>query len=136
MSTTEQAATCERQAVEARLFDPGLDYDRACEVVAWCGGTAVDDGCEIDTPEGGGLASPGNWIVRGAGGEHWPVSLAVFAAVREDAGDVAPLAAQRDKARAEAAELRRTIRAIGNAREADRAVAALPGAESSAEATP
>ncbi len=81
MSTTEQTKTPDRQAVEARLFDPGLDYDMACEVVAWCGGVAVDDGCEFTTLEGVALASPGDWIVRGAGGGHWPVRLAIFAAV-------------------------------------------------------
>ena len=55
--------------IEARLFNPGADYDEACSVVAWCGGTVTDHGCEIGTLEGAMLASPGDWIIRGVKGE-------------------------------------------------------------------
>lgn len=33
--------------IEARLFDPGADYDEALDVVKWAGGEATDDGCVI-----------------------------------------------------------------------------------------
>lgn len=63
---------------EARQFDPGADYDEACAVVAWCGGIATDDGCEIPTLEGAMLASPGDWIIRGVKGEFYPCKPDIF----------------------------------------------------------
>ena len=46
---------------------------------AWCGGTATDDGCTVPTLEGPLTARPGDWIIEGARGEHWPVRGDVFA---------------------------------------------------------
>jgi len=75
--------------IEARLFDPGLDYDEACNVVGWCGGRAVDEGCAIGTLEGEMLASPGDWVIRGVQGEFYPCKPDIFAATYEPAEDVA-----------------------------------------------
>ena len=69
--------------IEARLFDPAAGYDEACAVVAWCGGTATDDGCEISTLEGVMLARPGDWIIRGVVGEFYQCRGDVFAATYE-----------------------------------------------------
>lgn len=73
--------------VEARLFDPGVDYDEATSVVGWCGGRAVDEGCAIDTLEGVMLASPGDWIIRGVQGEFYPCKPDIFAATYEPVED-------------------------------------------------
>ena len=69
--------------IEARLFDPAANYDEACAVVDWCGGTATDEGCEISTLEGVMLARPGDWIIRGVAGEHYPCRGDIFAATYE-----------------------------------------------------
>lgn len=66
--------------VEARYFDPGEDYDEACAVVAWCGGTATDEGCLVPTLEGPVLAGPGYWILKDVRGNCWPVRADLFAA--------------------------------------------------------
>lgn len=77
--------------IEARLFDPGVDYDEACTVVRWCGGRAVDDGCEIPTLEDGAdgrakhVATPGDWIICGVQGEFYPCKPDIFAASYEPA---------------------------------------------------
>jgi hypothetical protein len=112
MSTTGQAPSVSRWRkkpveIEARLFDPGTDYDEACSVVAWCSGTATDDGCEIGTLEGVMLASPGDWIIRGVQGEFYPCKPSVFAATYEPAGEMLvlpPGGITAYRARAEAAE--------------------------------
>ncbi len=70
--------------IEAMLFDT-MDYDGALDVVKWCGGTAVDQGCRIDTLEGDMLASPGDWIIRGAKGEFYPCKPDIFDATYEPA---------------------------------------------------
>ena len=76
--------------IEARLFDPGQDYDVACEAVAWCDGSATDEGCEIPTLEGVMLAQPGDWIIRGIQGEFYPCKPDIFAATYEPAGEPQP----------------------------------------------
>lgn len=65
--------------VEARYFDPRQDYDGACAVVAWCGGTATDEGCLVPTLEGPVLALPGYMIVKDERGNCWPVRGDLFA---------------------------------------------------------
>ena len=47
------------------------DYDGLCELVAWCGGVAVDEGeavIAIDCPGGRELARDGDAIVRQSSG--------------------------------------------------------------------
>ena len=73
--------------IDARLFDPGTDYDEACAVVGWCGGTATEDGCEISTLEGVMLARPGDMIIKGVAGEFYPCKPDVFAATYEPGGE-------------------------------------------------
>lgn len=69
--------------VEARLFDPGIDYDEACSVVGWCGGTATDDGMDIYTLEGPHKVSPGDYVIKGVAGEFHACKPAIFAATYE-----------------------------------------------------
>lgn len=73
--------------IEARLFDPTIDYDEACSVVGWCGGRAADAGCEIDTLKGTHLARPGDWVIKGVHGEFYPCKPDIFDATYEPAGD-------------------------------------------------
>lgn len=63
--------------IEARLFDMS-DYDEALDVVGWCGGRAVDDGCEITTLEGVMLARQGDYIIKGVSGEFYPCKPDIF----------------------------------------------------------
>jgi hypothetical protein len=70
-----------RAIVEARRFDPGADYDAACEVVNWCTGRATDFGCELLTPDGILYAAPGDWIVKLEGGEFFPLTPGIFDAM-------------------------------------------------------
>lgn len=70
--------------IEARLFDPGTDYDEALEVVAWAGGVATADGFTIPTLEGEMLASPGDWIIQGVHGEFYPCKPDIFAQTYEE----------------------------------------------------
>jgi hypothetical protein len=62
------------------------DYDRLCDIVAWCGGRAVDDGdavIAIDTLEGTMLAEHLDWIIRGVKGEFYPCKPDIFDATYE-----------------------------------------------------
>jgi hypothetical protein len=72
--------------IEARLFDP-MDYDEACEVVGWCSGRAVEDGCEIDTMEGVMLARPGDYVIRGVQREFYPCKPDIFEKTYEAADE-------------------------------------------------
>lgn len=69
--------------IEARLFDPGIGYDEACDVVDWCNGRAVIGGCEIDTLEGVMLARPGDWVIKGVHNEFYPCKPEIFEATYE-----------------------------------------------------
>ena len=64
--------------IEAREFDPGLDYDYACEVAAWCGGEVTDEGVEIPTLEGTMTGRPGDWIIKGVRDEFYPCRADIF----------------------------------------------------------
>lgn len=64
--------------IEARLFDAGLDYDGACEVVKWCGGYATSEGCIIATLEGNMTANNGDYIIKGVAGEFYPCKPQIF----------------------------------------------------------
>lgn len=52
-----------------------------------CPGTAGSRYIAIDTLEGTMLASPGDWIIRGVSGEHYPCKPEIFAATYEPADD-------------------------------------------------
>lgn len=70
--------------IEARRLDT-MDYDTACEIVAWCHGRMVNEGCAIDTEEGTMIAWPGDWIICGVKGEFYPCKPDTFAASYESA---------------------------------------------------
>lgn len=53
---------------------PDDDWDRACEK---CGVRMQDHGW-IDTLEGGHVVCPGDWIITGVYGEHYPVKHDIF----------------------------------------------------------
>lgn len=44
----------------------------------------------IDTPEGVMTASPGDWIIRGVKGEHYPCKPDIFAATYEAVDEYTP----------------------------------------------
>lgn len=71
--------------IEARQVDTS-DYDGLCDLVAWCGGTAIDYGghvIAIDTLEGRMCADPGDWIIQGVKGEFYPCKPDIFEATYE-----------------------------------------------------
>lgn len=74
--------------VEARLIDMS-DYDEACSILAWCGGTAVGEGFEphvmsILTLEGVMYANDGDYIIKGVQGEFYPCKPDIFEATYEE----------------------------------------------------
>jgi len=69
--------------IEARQFDPSIDYDHACDVVSWCGGRATDQGLVIPTMEGEHLARPGYYVIKGVQGEFYGCEPDIFAATYE-----------------------------------------------------
>lgn len=79
--------------IEARQID-SADYDGMCEIVAWCGGRAVDFHDDavlaIDTLEGTMLASPGDWIIKGVAGEFYPCKRDIFEATYDAIPEPAP----------------------------------------------
>lgn len=73
--------------IEARQAD-SCDYDGLCDLVAWCGGRATDEGTAviaITTLEGVMLVEPGDWVIRGVAGEFYPCKPDIFAATYEEA---------------------------------------------------
>lgn len=74
--------------IEARRL-PTDDYDEWCDVVAWCGGRAIDHHehptavAAIDTLEGTMYAEPGDWVIKGVAGEFYPCKPEVFTASYE-----------------------------------------------------
>lgn len=60
-----------------------LLVDNVAEIAIWCAGRSVDTDTEwpsiaIETPEGVMKAVPGDWVVRGIQGEHYPVKPDIF----------------------------------------------------------
>lgn len=53
---------------------PGLDGKAEC---AYCGDIMHNHGW-IDTPEGGHIVCPGDWIITGVMGEHYPCKDKIF----------------------------------------------------------
>ena len=73
--------------IEAARIDSS-DYDGMCEIIAWCGGRAVDEAgavIAIDTLEGPHLAQPGDYIIRGVKGEFYACKPDIFSLSYEDA---------------------------------------------------
>ena len=86
---------------------PSLDGKQACK---HCGKIMHEHGW-IDTLEGGHIVCPGDWIITGVAGEHYPCKPDIFAKTYEPAelataGESA-LIADRDALRAEVAKLMR-----------------------------
>lgn len=61
---------------------PGDSGDRSCQ---HCGKTMHEHGW-IETMEGGHIVCPGDWIITGIQGEHYPCKPDIFAATYEPAG--------------------------------------------------
>lgn len=77
--------------IEARLFDPGVDYDHALDVCSWAGGSPDTEGCIISTLEGDMLAVPGDFIIKGVQGEFYPCKPDIFDATYEYVSPAPPL---------------------------------------------
>lgn len=60
---------------------PDVPGDKACE---HCGQTMHVHGW-IDTLEGGHIVCPGDWVITGVKGEHYPCKPDIFAATYEPA---------------------------------------------------
>ena len=58
---------------------PHYSSERCCEK---CGGIMLDHGW-IDTSEGGHIVCPGDWIITGVKGEHYPCKPDIFAETHE-----------------------------------------------------
>lgn len=72
---------------------PDVPGDRACKD---CSRTMHEHGW-IDTLEGGHIVCPGDWIITGVAGEHYPCKPAIFDATYERAALAAtPMAKMRD----------------------------------------
>lgn len=72
----------EREGELVRYFrrpEPGFEGDRSHDL---CGRTWHDHGW-IDTLEGGHTVCPGDWVVTGVVGEHYPCKPSVFNATYE-----------------------------------------------------
>ena len=65
--------------VVRRFRRPDSSGDKSC---AHCGGKMHDHGW-IDTLEGGHIVCPGDWVITGVKGEHYPCKPDVFAATYE-----------------------------------------------------
>lgn len=69
-----------REGAVVRYFrHPGIPGDRPCK---HCGKRMHDHGW-IDTLEGGHIVCPGDWIITGVKGEHYPCKPDIFAATYE-----------------------------------------------------
>ena len=71
--------------IEARR----LQTRTATSIAQWCGGSTYNEapgGCPdilIDTLEGTMEAKPGDWVIRGVAGEHYPCKDLIFRATYE-----------------------------------------------------
>jgi hypothetical protein len=74
--------------VVRRYRHPGVPGVSLCK---HCGGEMHDHGW-IDTLEGGHIVCPGDWIITGIKGEHYPCKPDIFAATYVLASEAAPVA--------------------------------------------
>lgn len=65
---------------------PQVDGDKPCE---HCGNIMFVHGW-IDTLEGGHIVCPGDWIITGIAGEHYPCKPAIFESTYEPMPDESP----------------------------------------------
>lgn len=86
--------------ISAMQWQPG-DLAAAGELVGWL----MAAGCDFHHPSGGGdsttlairtlegemLAQPGDWIIRGVQGEHYPCKPDIFEATYEPVEESAPV---------------------------------------------
>lgn len=70
-------------AVVRRYRHPEVDGQATCQ---HCGRIMHVHGW-IETLEGGHIACPGDWVITGIKGEHYPCKPDIFAATYEPAGD-------------------------------------------------
>lgn len=73
--------------IEARLAAAN-EYDVLCDIVAWCGGRAIDEGkgvIAIDTLEGTMVVDAGDYVIKGVQGEFYPCKPDIFDATYEEA---------------------------------------------------
>lgn len=68
--------------VVRRHRTPRIDGMRACE---HCGHVMHEHGW-IDTLEGGHIVCPGDWVITGVAGEHYPCKPDIFEATYEPVG--------------------------------------------------
>lgn len=77
-----------KKPVEIEAAQTGVDYDRDCEILAWCGGQTLHpdqtEGADvlfvIPTLEGDMAVTSGDWVIRGVRGEFYPCKPDIFAA--------------------------------------------------------
>jgi hypothetical protein len=81
-NTEMESLTCEGKVVRYYRH-PRMDGQQPCK---HCGRIMHDHGW-IDTLEGGHIVCPGDWIITGVKGEHYPCKPDVFAATYEAASD-------------------------------------------------
>ena len=67
-----------------------------CDGPDGCPGTVGAHYVAVETLEGTMLASPGDWIIRGVQGEHYPCKPDIFEQTYEPADALAPLIAERE----------------------------------------
>lgn len=88
MTTTPTYYRKRPVVVEVMRIDT-LDYDGLCDILKWCGAiprdndeveAGVEDGpvMTIPTLEGDMDAMDGDWIIKGAAGEFYPVKPEIF----------------------------------------------------------
>lgn len=79
---TGKTPTQPREGAVVRYFrHPDVDGKRRCE---FCADIMHNHGW-IDTLEGGHIVCPGDWIITGVKGEHYPCKPEIFAATYEAA---------------------------------------------------
>lgn len=76
--------TYRKKPVEITAVQVGASSHTLAELAQLCGGTVEGDGVRIPTLEGDMLARPGDWIIRGVHGEHYPCKPDIFEATYDE----------------------------------------------------
>ena len=75
-----QSKTIETEGKVVRYYrHPQVSGDKTCDM---CGGIFHNHGW-VDTLEGGHIVCPGDWIITGVKGEHYPCKPDIFEATYE-----------------------------------------------------
>lgn len=69
---------------------PKVRFVPSCHPMNNCDPEIVDKHGWIDTLEGGHVVSPGDWIITGVHGEHYPCKPDIFSKTYEPAIEVQP----------------------------------------------